>query len=419
MTKKKALALLLTVAVMVGVFVIPSADTPSFSDVPTTHWAFNEIEQAVDKGITNGYADGTFKPANSVTKNQFAVMLSRAFFPEDVAANQEIDDGQPWYWANLKALNDRGLLEGTNLTDPDNWASRGGYSINRYEMAVLMYNILGEFGKSANAADMTAAQSKMSDWRFISPDYQDAVAACYALGVLSGYSDGTFSGEKPMNRAQGCVVIGRLEAFIEDGTTSTPTTEPENPGETTEPENPGTTENPGTSTGTTTGTLSNGKAITEENVLELLDEIREEFPKGTIYMEHGKYYESRAIPSLVGVLQAGCNGWASMCSDMIFGKGNANPARELADHSEIRPGDIICIYDKNTDDLEHAVLATSTLQPCDPYNCIPGGQCVTITESNSSHKVAWNDTTYHVFSMCEASADENGCYWVVYTRYPD
>lgn len=396
---------------------VPALAVSTFSDVPEDHWAADAIQEAVADGIVNGYGDGTFKPANSVTKNQFAVMLSRAFLPEDVAANQEIDDGQPWYWANLKALNDRGLLEGTNLTDPDNWASRGGYSINRYEMAVLMYNILGEFGKSADSAAMTAAQSKMSDWRFISPDYQDAVAACYALGVLSGYSDGTFSGENPMNRAQGCVVIGRLEAFIEDGTTSTPT-EPENPGETTEPENPGTTEAPGTSAETTTGTLSNGKAITEENVLELLDEIRAEYPDGTVYMPQGTYYTSKAIPPLASALQYGCNGWSATCSDLIFGKGSVNPARKVSNLDNIRPGDIICTYDSSTNELLHAELATSASQPCDPYND-PNGTAVTTTSSNSSHKVGWNDTIAHVFGMCPTATEQQGGYLVVYTRYPD
>lgn len=383
-----------------------ATEEPSFSDVPISHWAFDEIEMAVDKGITNGYADGTFKPANSVTKNQFAVMLSRAFFPGDVAANQKIDDGQPWYWANLKALNDRGLLEGTNLSDPNNWAARGGYSINRYEMAVLMYNILGEFGKSASAADMAAAQSKMSDWRFMSPDYQNAVAACYALGVLSGYSDGTFSGEKPMNRAQGCVVIGRLEAFIEDGTPSTET------------EAPGSTEVSGTSTETTTGTLSNGKAITEENVLELLDEIRVEYPEGTVYLPVGQSYNTRAIDGRA-VNASECAGWAAMVSDMIFGTGNANPAHKLTDHSKIRPGDIVQIFENGASESFHTTLVTSDLHACSPYNCAPGGESVYITESNSGHTVAWNDSVLHVISMCEIAAKENDCYWVVYTRYPD
>nr|WP_325256203.1 S-layer homology domain-containing protein [uncultured Oscillibacter sp.] len=397
---KRILAVFLSMLILT--LAVPAAlatKETSFSDVPISHWAFDEIETAVDKGITNGYSDGTFKPANSVTKNQFAVMLSRAFFPEDVAANQKIDDGQPWYWANLKTLNDRGLLEGTNLSDPNNWATRGGYSISRYEMAVLMYNILGEFGKSANAADMTAAQSKMSDWHFISPDYQDAVAACYALGVLSGYSDGTFGGEKPMNRAQGCVVIGRLEAFLEDGTTSTPSAELETPAETTKPENPGTTEESGTSIETTTGTLSNGKAITKENVLELLREIENEYPTGTSW-DSSDSYTSPVMGS-----GSACAGFAYLVSDEIFGT-SGNPRRVQNDHSNIRPGDMIQIL-KNGENM-HWIVALGGIDS--------NGNLEAYVDGNHSGKVfwGWTDNGYN-----EDFYNSMNCTWVVYTRYPD
>lgn len=140
---RRTISLLMALAICTTLFQVPaSAATKAFTDVPTSHWAYSEIAAAVEDGIAAGYEDGTFKPGNSVTKAQFAVMLSRAFFPDDIKKNQANADGQPWYWANLKTLNDRSLLEGTVMADESNWASRGGYSINRYEMAVLMYNKL-------------------------------------------------------------------------------------------------------------------------------------------------------------------------------------------------------------------------------------------------------------------------------------
>ena len=50
----------------------------------------------------------------------------------------------------------------------------------------------------------------MDDWAQIPAGYREAVAACYALGVLNGQSNGCFGGDNPMNRAQGCTVIARL-----------------------------------------------------------------------------------------------------------------------------------------------------------------------------------------------------------------
>ena len=40
------------------------AATPSFSDVPTSHWAYQQINRCVRDGIVSGYSDGTFKPGN-------------------------------------------------------------------------------------------------------------------------------------------------------------------------------------------------------------------------------------------------------------------------------------------------------------------------------------------------------------------
>lgn len=397
-------------AALMFVSVVPAAlavDAPSFSDVPATHWAFNEIEQAVDKGITNGYADGTFKPANSVTKNQFAVMLSRAFFPEDVAANQEIDDGQPWYWANLQTLYEKGLLEGTDLEEPSNWASRGGYSITRYDMAQLMANIMAAGGKTVSESEKETAAYNIHDWQFIAADRQGAVATCYVLGILNGQSDGTFGGASPMNRAQGCVVIGRM-ANVMDGTAA--------PVEISK------------------GTLANGKPITVENVLERLEEIKELYPDGTIYMPVGETYGTRALTGRASSASE-CAGWAAMVSDMIFGKGEVNPSHELIDHSKIRPGDIIGIYEQNDpnwgkDNPGHWMLVISEAMPVEPYNN-PDGTWIGygITESGSTHIVSWYDSCYgdqsDIYGLyadvnfCENFDEQNGGAWVVYTRYPD
>ena len=74
---RRALAAALAVLMLLPMAV--SADGTAFSDVPEDHPFYAAVMDCAAKGITSGYADGTFKPANSVTKAQFCVMLSRAF----------------------------------------------------------------------------------------------------------------------------------------------------------------------------------------------------------------------------------------------------------------------------------------------------------------------------------------------------
>jgi hypothetical protein len=51
----------------------------NFTDVPPTHAAYKFISAAFQAGIINGYSDGTFKPNANVTRAQIAIMVQRAF----------------------------------------------------------------------------------------------------------------------------------------------------------------------------------------------------------------------------------------------------------------------------------------------------------------------------------------------------
>ena len=51
-------------------------DTSSLSDVED-HWARNAIGFCVQEGLLGGYADGTFLPDNTMSRQEFAVILSR------------------------------------------------------------------------------------------------------------------------------------------------------------------------------------------------------------------------------------------------------------------------------------------------------------------------------------------------------
>ena len=53
--------------------------TTSFSDVSASSKASGYIQSAVKEGIINGYEDGTFKPADTITRVEMAYLLERAF----------------------------------------------------------------------------------------------------------------------------------------------------------------------------------------------------------------------------------------------------------------------------------------------------------------------------------------------------
>ena len=56
----------------------PAPASASFWDVPPSHTFFREIEALASSGITTGYADGSYRPNNPVTRQAMAAFLSRA-----------------------------------------------------------------------------------------------------------------------------------------------------------------------------------------------------------------------------------------------------------------------------------------------------------------------------------------------------
>lgn len=216
---KKTLSFLLAVLIALSTTSMAlAADTPTFSDVPTSHWAFDEIEKAVDAGITTGYSDGTFKPANNVSYVHFSAFIARAFFTSTIERYKKYNPGASWQDSCVYSLEANNIYTGTKMATAAQ--QTGSYDsvlntpITRYDMAQIIYNVL-----ELNVVSMPEGKSDgIGDWSSIPANYQNAVSVCYALGILNGQSDGNFGGNNYMNRAQGCVVISRLENYIENGT---------------------------------------------------------------------------------------------------------------------------------------------------------------------------------------------------------
>ena len=51
--------------------------TAAFTDVPASHWAAKSIAYAATRGWVTGYADGTFKPGNNITRAEVAAVTCR------------------------------------------------------------------------------------------------------------------------------------------------------------------------------------------------------------------------------------------------------------------------------------------------------------------------------------------------------
>ena len=61
------------------------------------HWAEKVVDEMATKGILNGFEDGSFKPNDSVTREQFAKILVESLSIEEKSNNikfQDVEDGR-------------------------------------------------------------------------------------------------------------------------------------------------------------------------------------------------------------------------------------------------------------------------------------------------------------------------------------
>ena len=87
-----------------------------FPDVKPSHWASAYINMASRKGIISGFADGKFKPGQTVTAGQAVTILMRGLDYKDE------DMGGVWPPSYMAEDTTNGLLQSNGLTT----ASAGG-----------------------------------------------------------------------------------------------------------------------------------------------------------------------------------------------------------------------------------------------------------------------------------------------------
>jgi len=87
----------------------------AFSDLPENPEFKESIKVLYDKGIINGYKDGTFKPNNTVTRAEFAKMLTTAAqYKIEEGLSSTFNDVKNTSWAKdyIMTLVNKGVIKG-------------------------------------------------------------------------------------------------------------------------------------------------------------------------------------------------------------------------------------------------------------------------------------------------------------------
>jgi len=171
----------------------------TFNDLDSVSWAKDSIEALALKGVINGRGDGSFAPNDSVTRAEFAKMITIAFgaVKNDAVCDFADVPADAWYYTYVAGAKEAGLVNGKTA---ENFAPFD--TITREEMAAIALRALG--GAKNNSSDKFADDGDISEFA------KDGVYTLKQLGILDGVGDNMFAPKAYVTRAMAAKVIYAL-----------------------------------------------------------------------------------------------------------------------------------------------------------------------------------------------------------------
>lgn len=195
------------------------------------HWAEQTISQMVQQGLLDGFPDGTFRPDDSVTADQFVkiVLLSftdkypngerkwkSSFLQTLSASNQSIlqQDYRDFtfkpntvgYWAKpyLDLASDLHFISKSQFSDYK-------AMLKREDVAEILYYLLKETEYLEDEVYSLKAASQFGDLQSATARQQKFIGEAMTKGIMEGYPNGYFGVGRTVTRAEALQIIARLQ----------------------------------------------------------------------------------------------------------------------------------------------------------------------------------------------------------------
>ena len=174
-----------------------NVESTEFNDIESTHWALSSVMALNKLGIISGYEDGSFRPNNNVTREEFVKLIVEAF--DIISQNTECDfediSADAWFKKYVSAAVENGIIKGI---DENHFGV--GQSIRRQDAAVILDRVLDMADISITSSVSFSDADTIGDYAF------NSVLKLSDAGIINGI-DGGFAPHEPVSRAQAAKLI--------------------------------------------------------------------------------------------------------------------------------------------------------------------------------------------------------------------
>ncbi len=168
----------------------------NFSDMNSSHWAYDAVQLLCERGIISGHGDNTFAPDDNVTRAEFIKMITVAMALKSSDTKTPFSDvtADDWFAPYAAMAYREGIVLGDSVGkfNPDD-------NITREDMVTILYR--------AMKITETNVTPNFSDADKISSYAKTAVAYFGSKGIVNGVGDGSFAPKAGATRAQAAKVL--------------------------------------------------------------------------------------------------------------------------------------------------------------------------------------------------------------------
>ncbi|MEF2245768.1 S-layer homology domain-containing protein [Paenibacillus sp. IITD108] len=172
----------------------------TFNDIKN-HWAESLIKRAAALNLINGFPDGTFRPNDDVTREQFTVMLMNALKSDSTKGGISFADHasiSSWARESVEKAIHAGIISGY-----EDGTFRPAAYITRAQLAVMIARALDLPAKKDNTGSYT-------DYHDIPKWARESVNAVHEAGIMQGRGKKQFIPNGHATRAEVITVLLRM-----------------------------------------------------------------------------------------------------------------------------------------------------------------------------------------------------------------
>lgn len=209
--KKKLLAILLTVCMVISMAPAALATGSVFTDVDADDWFAEEVEYVYDNGLMNGVGDNKFDPNGNVTRAMMWITLARL-------AGEDTSSSDSWWLAGQQWAVENEISDGTMAAD----------NITREQMVTMLWRYAQNIGLDVSVGENTNILSytdalSINEWAISAMQW-----ACGA-GIIKGMGDGSLAPQGYATRAQLAAILYRFAEEVLPGVNEPGEEEPSDP----------------------------------------------------------------------------------------------------------------------------------------------------------------------------------------------